>query len=425
MHRIFKLGVAAAVSTAVLTAGSTVAYAALPNGATPVWTDASNFAGGGTTFTTFWEKYNEPNIIPYWLDDELKTGSVDCSSATDPSAAARIDYSPTETGARSTFANLTVEVHPVFGESTVWAVPVVLPAGYYWMQLVVNGNDVPQCFTGFTTVAQENVAPNNMTITADRAHDAAGVWYRSPITVRGSSDDPSAVCTDATYSGPDIALTFLTVKCSDRPWHNVANSAPWIFGYDATPPTMTTQSLITDGASYPLGSVPPIPGCTSQDALSGPDGCTTSGYGTAVGPHTIDFTARDIAGNVTVSHISYTVTPLGGDKAELSVTGGSVREGTRTGGRLVFTIHLSKASTQKVSVYVKTRGVTANRLDFEPVAKRVTFLPGQVSRIVAVQITPDAIYERNEIVALALSAPIGDAVLATTPGAIGTILNDD
>src|SRR5262249_28457641 len=53
--------------------------------------------------------------------------------------------------------------------------------------------------------------------------------------------------------------------------------------------------------------VPAAPTCTASDALSGPDGCAVTGYGTGVGPHTLTATAHDKAGNQKLETRSYTV----------------------------------------------------------------------------------------------------------------------
>ena len=76
---------------------------------------------------------------------------------------------------------------------------------------------------------------------------------------------------------------------------------------DLTAPGVTWNGAVNDGASYYYGSVPAAPSCTGTDILSGPDGCTVSGYSTAVGFHTVTATGHDKAGNETVVTRSYTV----------------------------------------------------------------------------------------------------------------------
>jgi hypothetical protein len=77
---------------------------------------------------------------------------------------------------------------------------------------------------------------------------------------------------------------------------------------DATPPVITWESLINDGDSFLVGSVPAEPTVAATDATSGTDGATLTGYGTAVGSHTLVATASDAAGNVRTEQWGYTVT---------------------------------------------------------------------------------------------------------------------
>jgi len=78
---------------------------------------------------------------------------------------------------------------------------------------------------------------------------------------------------------------------------------------DTKAPVLSWTVGIGDGANFVFGTVPPAPECTATDALSGPSGCTVSGYSAAVGAHTLTATATDVAGNTTVEKRSYVVAP--------------------------------------------------------------------------------------------------------------------
>jgi hypothetical protein len=78
---------------------------------------------------------------------------------------------------------------------------------------------------------------------------------------------------------------------------------------DATAPAVAWGPAPDDKASFVFGSVPPAPGCTAQDAGSGPVSCVVSGYSTAVGEHSLTATATDLAGNRTAVTRHFTVTP--------------------------------------------------------------------------------------------------------------------
>jgi hypothetical protein len=79
---------------------------------------------------------------------------------------------------------------------------------------------------------------------------------------------------------------------------------------DKTAPSVSLVGGPADGASYSFGSVPAVPTCSASDALSGLVGsCSVSGYGTAVGTHTVTASATDMAGNSSSATSTYTVDP--------------------------------------------------------------------------------------------------------------------
>ena len=60
-------------------------------------------------------------------------------------------------------------------------------------------------------------------------------------------------------------------------------------------------------SSHYFGSVPSVPTCTANDAVSGLAGCVVTGYSTAVGSHTMTATATDNAGRTATIQSAYTV----------------------------------------------------------------------------------------------------------------------
>ena len=102
----------------------------------------------------------------------------------------------------------------------------------------------------------------------------------------------------------------------------------------------------------------------------------------------------------------------------------SVSDARATEGALVeFTVSLSAASSQQVTVQYATSGVTAeSETDFTAASGMLTFAANETSKTVSVATTADAADEENETFTLTLSSPtnatLGDAT------ATGTI-NDD
>src|SRR6185295_13812087 len=78
---------------------------------------------------------------------------------------------------------------------------------------------------------------------------------------------------------------------------------------DLTPPSSIAflGGGLVNGGSYAYMFVPAGPtGCTASDVGSGLASCGVAGYSTVVGTHVLTATARDTAGNVATSTLTYT-----------------------------------------------------------------------------------------------------------------------
>ena len=90
----------------------------------------------------------------------------------------------------------------------------------------------------------------------------------------------------------------------------------------------------------------------------------------------------------------------------------------------VFTVALSQASSQPVTVqYATANGTATAGSDYTAVSGTITFAPGETSRTVAVPVMRDLVAESTETFTLQLSSASG-ATLARS-SAIGTIQDDD
>jgi cellulase/cellobiase CelA1 len=89
----------------------------------------------------------------------------------------------------------------------------------------------------------------------------------------------------------------------------------------------------------------------------------------------------------------------------------------------VFTVTLSAASSEAVTVAYRSMAGTADASDFTPFSGTLTFAPGETSKTVAVKVAGDARQEANETFQIALSSPTGATLSKAT--ATATIVNDD
>ena len=129
--------------------------------------------------------------------------------------------------------------------------------------------------------------------------------------------------------------------------------------------------------------------------------------------------------NATLGDASGLVTITDDDAAPaLAIGPVSVTEDTGAPVTATFTVTLSGASGRTASAAWATAGGTATAgADFTTAGGTVTFLPGETSQAVTVQVTGDALDEDDETFSVTLSAPVS-ATLGTA-SATATIVDDD
>jgi len=163
--------------------------------------------------------------------------------------------------------------------------------------------------TGPVDVAIKRDA-TNPTISGSASPDAnAFGWNNGPVTVSYSCGDNlsgvASCASDDTLSSEGAGQSATGTAVDNAGNSDTATVSA--INIDLTPPGVTWNSTINDGDSFYFGSVPAAPSCTATDDLSGPNGCTVSGYSTGVGSHTLTAMAHDKAGNPKVVTRSYTV----------------------------------------------------------------------------------------------------------------------
>ena len=150
---------------------------------------------------------------------------------------------------------------------------------------------------------------------ADVTKEATGangalVNYTNPTANDAVYGSVNVDCAPA--SGSQFALGSTTVTCNATDGSGNAAVATTfnVIVEDTTAPTnIQFVGGPAAGGSYDYGDVPAAPTCTADDSGSGlnPAGCVVTGYGNAVGGHTLTATATDKAGNKTTATRTYTV----------------------------------------------------------------------------------------------------------------------
>ena len=108
----------------------------------------------------------------------------------------------------------------------------------------------------------------------------------------------------------------------------------------------------------------------------------------------------------------------------LSVGDVSLREGDSGTAELMFVVTLDKAATSRVTVnYATTDGTATAGSDYAALAGKLTFAPGETSKMVHVAVKGDTVVEANETFSLTLSGARGTTIADAT--AVGQITDDD
>jgi Calx-beta domain/FG-GAP-like repeat len=114
------------------------------------------------------------------------------------------------------------------------------------------------------------------------------------------------------------------------------------------------------------------------------------------------------------------------DEPRISIGDVTKREGRKNTTLLTFTVTLSAAYDQPVTMWYRTVDGTATTGDSDYVAKTgtLTFAPGETTKTVTIEVNGDSKREANETFYLDLSDTSGTSIFTKKRGT-GTILNDD
>ena len=191
-----------------------------------------------------------------------------------------------------------------FGPSVVGSTYTFNTAGYVY-SLNIIAHVEPADATAPVVTPQVSVTPDG----ADGWYTSASPTVSFDVTDADSAvSDKSAGCAGGAVTDDTDGVTY---ECTATSAGGSATNSITI-KRDATAPSATfddAPNRVVDGASHTWGSVPAAPTCTAADTLSGPDGCTVTGYSAEVGTHTLTATASDKAGNTATSTRTYTVAP--------------------------------------------------------------------------------------------------------------------
>ena len=244
-------------------------------------------------------------------------------------------------------------------------------------------------------------SPTNVTIA-----DGQGVG-----TISNDDPVPSLAISDAALTEGNAGSTVLTFTVTLSP----------AGGQAATVSYATANGTATAGSDYTAatGTLSFAAGETSKSVA-----VTVAGDALNEANETFTLTLSAPT-NATISDAQGVGTITNDDPVpSLSVNDASATEGNSGTSSLSFTVTLSAASGQTVTVaYATANGTATSGSDYTAASGTLTFAAGETSKSVAVTVAGDALNEANETFTLSLSTPtnatIGDAT------GTGTISNDD
>ena len=228
-------------------------------------------------------------------------------------------------------------------------------------------------------------------------NDDPGLSIDSPSVTEGDSDSVNLVftVTMSPSSSSQVTVNYARsggTATSGTDFTALAASTTLTFAANETSKTITV-SVTGDTANEADETV-----IITLSSASGADIVTASGTGTITDNDTPNFT----------------------------IDSPSVVEGDSGSVNLEFTVTLSPASYQPVTVdYAQTGGTATSGTDYTALAAgMLSFAAGDTSKTITVSVTGDTMYEASETVVLTLSNATAGTTIATASGT-GTITNDD
>ena len=175
------------------------------------------------------------------------------------------------------------------------------------------GNNPPTAMAGALPAMIEATGPAGVTVSlngsgSDADNDPLSFTWKDGVTVIATTANASVTLGLGTHS--------LTLTVSDGKGGSFTTPAQTVLVKDSTPPVISNvPASVTTAATSAAGAVVTYTLPTAIDLVSGPAPVTAdvaSGATFPVGTTTVNFTAKDAAGNTATASFTVTVTPQGG-----------------------------------------------------------------------------------------------------------------
>ncbi len=341
---------------------------------------------------------------------------------------------------------------------------------------ILNDDAMPTLAIANLSVTEGNSGTANATFTvtlSGASGQAVTATYATSDATAAAGSDYTAASGTVTVAPGTLSQTILVPIAGDTVYEpdetlTITLSAPsgatiaqgtatgTILNDDAAPTLSIGNVSVTEGHSGTANATftVALSNASSQTVTVGyatANGTATAGSDYTTGSGTLTFTAGTLTQTIVVPVLgdtvyepdeTFTVTlsaPSGATIAQATGTGTiqndeavptlaianlSVTEGNSGTANASFTVTLSGASSQTVTVgYATANGTATAGSDYTTGSGTLTFTAGTLTQSLVVPILGDAVYEPDETFTVTLSAPSGAAIAQGT--ATGTILNDE
>ncbi|MCK6549143.1 hypothetical protein L6R52_25095 [Myxococcota bacterium] len=327
------------------------------------------------------------------------------------------DVSVTEGNAGANVATLTLSLSAASGRAVTvdWATgnsTAIAPADYVTASGSVTFTAGTTSMTISVSIQGDVLDEANETLFVNLSNPVNGVLgdLQGVVTITDDDNAPTISITDATVTEGNTGALNATFTVTLSAASGQMVTVDWA----------TANGTATAGADYVAGS----------GALTFAAGTTSQTLTVAITPDVLDevdetfFVNLSNAASATILDAQGLGTITDDDAAPtISVNDATVTEGNTGSVNATFTVTLSAASGQTVSVSWATANGTATAADFTAGSGTLTFAAGVTSQTFTVAVTGDVLDEVNETFTVTLSAPV-NATLADASGT-GTITDDD
>ena len=422
----------------------TVAYADTLTGTATSGTDYTALTAGTLTFAASeTSKTFDLSVTGDTIDEPNETVIVKLSSPTNATIATRIGtgtitddddtpkvtlvLNPTAINENSGVTTVTATLNRASSQATTITVSAAPGTNAVAADFTVSANKKLTIATGQTTstgavtiTANDNNRddPNKEVTVSATANNGHGITAPDNVTLTINDDDDTPKVTlvlNPTAINENSGVTTVTATL------NRASSQATTITVSAAPGTNAVASDFTVSANKKLTIA------TGQTTSTGAV-TITANDNNRDDPNkevTVSATANNGHGITAPDNVTLTINDDDGAPA-LSINSPSVTEGNSSSVTLQFTVTLSPASGQQVTVaYADTlTGTATSGTDYTALtAGTLTFAASETSKTLDLSVTGDTIDEPNETVIVKLSSPT-NATIATRTGT-GTITDDD